>query len=204
MIKYYAMGAAALCCGALGVGFWFAQGSGDGQFAQCGAASVASGGDPLGGPFELTSHTGERMTDTDLIDAPTLIYFGYSYCPDVCPLDTARNAEVVDLLAERDITLKSAFITIDPDRDTPEVLADFVPWVHPDMIGLTGSSEEIASAIREYRVYAARSGDGEDYLMDHSTHSYLMAPEHGLLQFYRRDAPSEAIAENVACFMKAL
>ncbi|MEE9453318.1 MAG: SCO family protein [Paracoccaceae bacterium] len=174
------------------------------QFAQCRATSVAGGAAAIGGPFSLTDHTGKRVTDVEVIDRPTLLYFGYTYCPDVCPLDTYRNAEAVSLLAERGVEVKPVMITIDPTRDTPEAMRAFVEYLHEDMVGLTGTEAEIKAAIKAYRVYAARNGEGENYLMDHSTFTYLMAPEHGFLEYFNRDATPEDMADSVACFVDKL
>lgn len=174
------------------------------QFAECRATTVAGGSAAIGGPFELTDHTGRRVTDVDVIDGPTLMYFGYTFCPDVCPLDTYRNAEAVALLEERGIEVKPVFVSIDPERDTPESMAAFVGYLHEDMVGLTGSPEDISAAIKAYRVYAAKNGDGENYLMDHSTWTYLMAPEHGFLEFFNRDISPEDMADQVACFVDRL
>lgn len=174
------------------------------QFAECRATAVAGGSAAIGGPFELTDHTGQRVTDVDVIDGPTLMYFGYTFCPDVCPLDTYRNAEAVALLDERGVDVKPVMVTIDPSRDTPESMAAFVEYLHEDMVGLTGTDEEIAAAIKAYRVYAAKNGEGENYLMDHSTWTYLMAPEHGFLEFFDRDITPEDMADQVACFANKL
>mgnify|MGYP001796187741 CR=1 FL=1 len=171
----------------------------DNRFAQCGDTSVATGGQPLGGPFELTRHDGVRVTDTDVIDGLTLVYFGYTFCPDVCPIDTGRNADATALVVEQGVTVKPVLISVDPGRDTPEVLADYTSWMHPRMVGLTGSEEEIADAARGYRAYYD-VGSGEDYLVAHSTFTYLMAPEHGFLTFFNRDATTEEMAEKIACY----
>lgn len=173
--------------------------SGD-KFAECRATSVAGGAAAIGGPFELTNQNGDRVTDVDVIDGPTLMYFGYTFCPDVCPLDTYRNNEAVALLAERGIKVNNVMVTIDPERDTPESMAAFVGYLDENMIGLTGSAEDIAKAIKAYRVYAVKNGDGENYLMDHSTSTYLMAPEYGFLEFFGRDDTPEGMADSVACF----
>ncbi|MEK6204178.1 MAG: SCO family protein, partial [Amylibacter sp.] len=174
------------------------------KFAECRATAVAVGSAAIGGQFELTDHTGLRVTDVDVIDGPTLMYFGYTFCPDVCPLDTYRNAETVALLEERGVDVKPVMVTIDPSRDTPESLAAFVGYLHEDMVGLTGTTEEIAAAIKAYRVYAAKNGEGENYLMDHSTWTYLMDPEHGFLEFFGRDITPENMADKVACFVDKL
>ena len=89
----------------------------------CGDTAVA--GSAIGGPFELVSETGETVTDADVITKPTLVYFGYTFCPDVCPLDTARNAEAVDILTERGLSVTPVFISIDPERDTPKIVGEF-------------------------------------------------------------------------------
>lgn len=205
MTKTYAILAAVVAVTALAAGLFavLRPVSGD-QFAQCRATAVAGGSGAIGGPFTLTNHLNERVTDLDVIDRPTLVYFGYTYCPDVCPLDTYRNAEAVALLAEQGVDVKPVMITIDPTRDTPEEMAAFVGYLHEDMVGLTGSSEEIKAVIKAYHVYAAQNGDGENYLMDHSTSTYLMAPEYGFLEFFRRETTPEQMAETVACFVERL
>ncbi|MHA1128455.1 MAG: SCO family protein [Alphaproteobacteria bacterium] len=205
MSRIFAIFAALVVIVTLGIGLYFALSpQPEDQFAECRATAVAGGSAAIGGPFELTDHTGARVTDVDVIDRPSLVYFGYTYCPDVCPLDTYRNAEAVALLQERGVDVKPVMITIDPARDTPETMAAFVGYLHEDMVGLTGSDEEIAAAIKAYKVYAAKNGDGEDYLMDHSTSTYLMAPEHGFLEFFRRETTPEEMADSVACFVDKL
>lgn len=172
------------------------------QFAQCSQGAVA-GGD-IGGPFELVSGTGETVTDTDVITEPSLVYFGYTYCPDVCPLDVYRNAEAVDALDRKGISATPVFISIDPERDTPEVVAEFADVMHPKMIGLTGSPEQVKAASQAYRTfYRRQAGDGDDYLVDHSTFTYLVLPEHGFVDFFRRDASPEDMAKTVACYANA-
>ncbi len=177
---------------------------GSDQFAQCRESTIAGGSAAIGGPFTLTRGDGQRVTDADVIDGPTLIYFGFTYCPDVCPLDVSRNAAAVDLLEERGILVKPVMISVDPGRDTPEVIGEFASWMHPRMVGLTGSAEELSAAQQAYRVFASRRGEGEDYLYDHSTFSYLMAPGHGLLEFFRRDVEPEELADRIACFTEKL
>lgn len=193
--RYYAA-AAVVAIGALigGPLAWSAlRGTGD-----CGA-SVA--GADIGGPFTLVDGTGATVTDRDVITGPTLIYFGYSFCPDVCPFDNARNAAAVDLLAERGIAVRPVFITVDPGRDTPEVMTEYAQYMHPQMLGLTGSPEQVAAAATAYRVYH-RVGEapegGGDYPVDHSTFTYLMDPS-GLVDFFRREATAEEMADRIAC-----
>ena len=117
----------------------------------------------------------------------------------------ARNVVAVEILAEAGLTVKPVFITIDPARDTVEYLADFVANNHPEMVGLTGTAEQIAKAARAYKVYYRKqpSQDEEYYLMDHSSFSYLMVPGFGFVDFLRSDLPPEVVADRVACVLKA-
>ena len=164
----------------------------------CGGSPVAAANGAVGGAFTLVSHEGAEVTEADVIRGPTLVYFGYTYCPDICPVDLARNAEAMDLLAERGLDLPGLFISVDPERDTPGVLADFVEVMHPKLTGLTGSPEQVAAAAKAYRVYYRKAGEGEDYLVDHLTFTYLMSPE-GLIDHFRRDASAEDVANRAAC-----
>jgi protein SCO1/2 len=204
MNRTIAIAAAAVAVVFLGVIGWIATRSptSDDQFAQCRSSNVA--GD-LGGPFELINGRGETVTDADVISKPTLIYFGYTYCPDVCPLDVDRNARAIELLEERGRVVTPVFISVDPARDTPEVVGEFAEVMHPRMIGLTGSEEQIKAASQAYRTYykAHEPVDGE-YLVDHSTFSYLVLPEHGFVDFFRRELPPEDLAEKIACFVDAV
>ncbi|MEM0948390.1 MAG: SCO family protein [Pseudomonadota bacterium] len=204
MMKYVA-GAAALAVVA-GLGLTYAvtlQASGD-PFDPCRATTIAGGVGTIGGPFTLVSETGQTVTDEDVIDRPALIYFGYTFCPDVCPLDTVRNADAVDLLADQGHEVRPVFISVDPKRDTPEVLGEFTDLVHDDMLGLTGSADQVEAAAGAYKAYfRAHDGGGEFYLVDHSTFSYLMLPGHGFVEFFRRDASAEDMADKMACFIDA-
>ncbi|MDJ1006979.1 MAG: SCO family protein [Paracoccaceae bacterium] len=171
------------------------------RFADCRTLTVT---DDLGAPFTLTRSDGVRVTDTDVFAKPSLVYFGYSFCPDVCPIDNARNAQATDLLAEKGIDIQPVFITIDPERDTPDMLGPFVEAFHPQMVGLTGSLEEIEAVAAAYKAYSAKRGEEDDdeyYLMDHSTFSYLVLPEHGFVDLVRRNEPADAVAARTACFV---
>ncbi|MBT8415731.1 MAG: SCO family protein [Boseongicola sp.] len=170
----------------------------------CGGNAVAGGNIAIGGPFELLNGAGELVTDQDVIDGPTLVYFGYTYCPDVCPFDVARNVIAVDILEEQGLDVTPVFISIDPERDTPDVVAQYAQDMHPKMIGLTGSAEQVKAASQAYKTYYARgTGEGEFYLMDHSTFTYLMFPETGLASYFGRDVTPEEMAEQTACHFAA-
>lgn len=203
MTRTMAFAAALALVALIGGLAWLTFRGGDDQFAQCRQGTIAGGSDSIGGPFELVSETGETVTDQDVIDEPTILYFGYTFCPDVCPLDAVRNAEAVEILQERGITVKPVFISVDPKRDTPEVLDDFTANIHPRMLGLTGSPEQVKAASQAYRTYFNAHDDGSEfYLVDHSTMSYLALPEIGYVEFFRRDVGPEQMADRVQCFVE--
>lgn len=171
-------------------------------FAPCRDGQVA-GGD-IGGPFALVNGRGETVTDQEVFAQPSILYFGFTSCADVCPLDAARNAQAVDILAERGIEAAPVFVSVDPERDTPEVVAAYSENFHDRMIGLTGSPEQVDAAARAYRVYYAKQeGDPEYYLVDHSAFSYLVLPEVGFVDFVNRDESPEAVADRMQCFVEA-
>jgi protein SCO1/2 len=196
--------AAALLAAGGGLALWLGLGAEGDRFAGCrdGGGTV---GASIGGPFALTATTGERVTDATLIDRPTLIYFGYTFCPDFCPLDGAAMAEALTLLDERGVAANAAFVTVDPARDTAERLGEFVANLHPRLVGLRGDAAETEAAARAFRVYFAKAGDDPElYLMDHTTFTYLMAPGVGFLDFFRHGTPPAEIADRVACYAEAL
>ncbi|MEM8731633.1 MAG: SCO family protein [Pseudomonadota bacterium] len=174
----------------------------DNAYAQCSGGAVAGG--EIGGPFELVNGQGETVTDADVITDPSLIYFGYTFCPDVCPLDVARNAEAIDLLDERGYSVTPVFITIDPKRDTPEVVGEYADVMHERMIGLSGSAAQVDAASKAYKTYyKAHPSDDDFYLVDHSTFSYLTLPDAGTVGFFRRDLSPEQLADQLGCFLDA-
>lgn len=199
----FAIAAVSVVAIGLVVSFALTRGGGD-QFAECRQGVVAGGSGAIGGPFMLVDQTGRTVTDKDVITEPSLLYFGYTFCPDVCPLDTARNAEAVDALEEMGHEVTPIFISIDPKRDTPEVMAEFVEIMHPRMIGLTGSEEQVRAASQAYRTYyKAQPAEDEYYLVDHSTQTYLVLPGHGFVEYFNRDVTPQQMAERSACFIEA-
>jgi protein SCO1/2 len=168
-------------------------------YQACRAAAI---GGSIGGAFTLTDRNGKTVTDKDVITGPSLIYFGYSFCPDVCPLDNMRNAEAVDILEERGFDVTPIFITIDPARDTPEVMGEYAELIHPRMIGLTGSEEQIKDAAKAYKVYYhKKDSQDEFYTVDHSTHTYLLRGDGQFVDFFRREETADQMAERVSCFL---
>ncbi len=175
------------------------------RLAACRVGNVAGGFDRLGGPFTLLDGTGKTVTDADVITEPSLIYFGYTSCPDVCPVDNARNATAVDILEEdHGIEAQPVFITVDPARDTPDVMGDYAANMHPRMIGLSGTEGQIAAAAKAYSTYYAKADEDPDYyLMNHQTMTYLALPGQGTVEFFDRDAGPEEVAQRTACFVEA-
>lgn len=203
MSKFYALAAAAVLTGLIGgtAGYVWLKQAGD-PFAQCRSSAV--GGGAIGGAFTLQDETGALVSDREILTTPALIYFGYTFCPDVCPLDNARNAEAVDILEEQGFDVTPIFISIDPERDTPEVMRDYAESMHPRMRALTGTPEQVKQAAQAYKAYYRKpeGGDPDYYLMDHSTFTYLQLPGMGFADFFRREETSDRMAERVACFLQ--
>lgn len=176
--------------------------SSDDLFASCRTSAIAGGPGQIGGPFELLNSKGETVTDKDVLTGPSLVYFGYTFCPDVCPLDLGRNAETIDELDDLGYAVTPVFISIDPGRDTPEVVGDFAYNMHERMIGLTGSPAQVKVASQAYKTFYQAHPTGDDYyLVDHSTFTYLMLPGHGFVEFFRRDVPADKMAATIGCFL---
>ena len=135
----------------------------------------------IGGPFTLSDQSGRSLTEKDLKGSYSLIYFGYTFCPDVCPTGLQVMSNAMDQLqTEMQRKIKPVFITIDPERDTVDQLKSYLGNFHPRIIGLTGTERQIAEVTRAYRVYYAKAKGSEgkrDYLMDHSSIIFLMNPE---------------------------
>jgi protein SCO1 len=203
MTKFYAMAAAAAAAAFLGASAWYVVSNrSDDAFAQCRQGQIA-GGD-IGGPFTLVNTAGQTVTDAEVLTKPSLVYFGYTFCPDVCPFDMSRNTEAVDKLDAMGVDVTPVFISIDPERDTPDALADYAFNMHPKLIALTGSADQVKVASQAYKTFYKRRETGDEfYLMDHSTFTYLMLPGEGFVDFFRREITSDQMAESVACFVKA-
>lgn len=207
MTKTYAILASMTSAAIIAIIAWvvFFSGKSDDQFADCRATSVAGGTAAIGGPFTLVDQTGRTVTDKDVFTTPSLLYFGYTFCPDVCPLDNARNAEAADILEELGFEVTPVFISVDPKRDTPTVLADFAANMHPRMIALTGTPEQVKAASNAYRTFYQAQDSGDDYyLINHSTFTYLVLPGTGFAEVFRRELGADQLAEQTACFLEKL
>ncbi len=160
--------------------------------------TVAEVGRPkIGGPFELVDHTGKPFTQDGLKGRLALIYFGYTFCPDVCPTELQSMTLALEELGDDAKSVLPIFITVDPERDTVERMADYVTSFHPSFIGLTGSVAQVETAKKAYKVYAAKSSaDGgepdEDYLMNHSGFVYLMNRDGKFTKHFGPGRPPES------------
>jgi cytochrome oxidase Cu insertion factor (SCO1/SenC/PrrC family) len=165
-----------------------------------------SGTPLIGGPFTLTVQNGKRVTEKTYAGKYLLVFFGYTYCPDVCPSELQVMSAALDQLGPDAEKIQALFITIDPARDTPQVMKDYVSNFNPRLIGLTGSEEDIAAVAAKYRVYYAKSPGAKsatDYLMDHSAIVYLMRPDGTFLKHFTYGTDPKALADAIRTAMES-
>lgn len=154
----------------------------------------------VGGPFTLANGSGQQVTDRNFRGKYMLVYFGYTFCPDVCPTTLSEVADAMDKLGGKADRLQPIFISVDPKRDTPDVVRQYAAAFGPRLIGLTGTPEQIAAVAKEYRVYYAehRTGPGpNDYSMDHSSVLYLMGPDGKFVAPIRSDENGTEMAADL-------
>lgn len=166
-----------------------------------GAMPVA--GLDIGGPFTLTNHLGEAVTQKNYTGQYKLIYFGFTYCPAICPTELQKVSRITSALEKNKPEIADKFvplfITVDPERDTVAVMKDYVSLFHPKLIGLTGTQPQIDFVKKAYRIFARKVDDPEqqDYTMDHSSYLYLMGPDDKLLGLYRMDDDADYIYNDI-------
>lgn len=155
------------------------------------------GREPVGGPFALIDHNGRPRTDEDFRGKLVLVYFGFTYCPDICPTDLQNIGLALDQLGQEAEKVQPLFITVDPERDTAEHLKEYLQSFHPSFIGLTGDTSAIRAAADAFKVYYARvsNGQGDDYTVDHTAFIYLMGADGGYVGFFPPGTSPERIAE---------
>jgi protein SCO1/2 len=191
------LGLLVAAAGAIWIGLMLSDGGGP-------SASRSTGESTIGGPFELVDASGSTVTAKDFRGQYMLVYFGYTYCPDVCPtalVDMSRalerlNGEAPDKAAR----VRPVFITVDPARDDPETMGAYVKNFHDRMVGLTGSSEQVSAAAKEYHVYYEKvQGDRPEgeYLMNHSSYIYLLGPDGKYIDHFTHKTKAPAIAESL-------
>lgn len=172
-------------------------------------APVRSSGEAqVGGPFTLVNHRGETVTEADFAGRPMLIYFGFTYCPDVCPASLqVMGAALEQLTPEQRAQFQPILISVDPERDTPDMLAQYVtaPAFPENLTGLTGTLDQVRNAARAYRVYFARvedDGVSSDYTVDHSSIIYLMDREGRFVEVFPHGSSPATIAARLQAFLE--
>lgn len=186
----FALTVLAIALAIAGAAFYFTSGR---------SGPAGSGEALVGGPFSLTDHTGRHVTEKDFLGKYMLVFFGFTYCPDVCPTELQVMSAALDELGAEGNTIQPVFVSIDPERDTPEVVKQYVENFHPRLVGLTGSPDDIAAIARAYRVYykKALGGSETDYEMDHSTTIYLMGPDGGFRKHFGYTTDAEGLAQGL-------
>jgi protein SCO1/2 len=171
--------------------------------AALGAVETGATSQTVGGDFSLTDHHGRPFSLKDLRGKVVLLSFGYTYCPDVCPLTLSLCAQVIEALGERGRDVIPVFISLDPRRDTPEVLASYVRYFHPAMVGLTGTPEQLSEVAARYKARFAFQGDpqGADYTLDHTASLYLLDRSGTLAAILPYGLPSEHILNQVEALL---
>jgi protein SCO1/2 len=151
----------------------------------------------VGGPFELTDQNAQPITDKDLKGRPFLVFFGFTHCPDVCPTTLFEGSEILRTLGPDSDRIRALFITVDPERDTPAVLKDYLSSFDPHLVGVTGDPAAVAAVVKSYRVYAKKVPlEGGNYTMDHTAIVYLMDKEgRFVVPFNIKRRPEEAAAD---------
>ena len=173
-------------------GWLFTRMSAPGGGQDAGAVSI-------GGPFTLIDQHGRTVTEQDFRGRLHLVYFGFTFCPDVCPTELQTISAALDRLGDKAGEVVPVFISVDPERDKPEVLAAYLKDFSPRIVGLTGTPEQVAQAARAYRVYYAKapSQDGKDYSVDHSNIVYLMGQDGQFLAHFSMRTTAEEMADTI-------
>jgi protein SCO1/2 len=165
---------------------------------------VTSGKALVGGPFTLTDHTGKRVTDKDFRGKYMLVFFGFTFCPDVCPGSLQVMTEALEQLGKKAERVTPLFISVDTERDTPEELARYVKSFHPTLVGLTGSPEDVAAAAKAYRVIYRRVKDERStagFTYDHTTFFYLMDPNGEFVTHFNHGLDPKTLAERLGKYL---
>lgn len=174
---------------------------------QAEAIDAPLAGAKIGGPFRLIDQDGKVLSSENLKGRYRLMYFGYTYCPDICPTDVQKMSQGLRAFEARDpklaATVQPIMVTIDPERDTPAVMKQFVRAFHPRLIGLTGSPAQMKPVLASFAIYARRAGPpaATNYLMDHSATMYLMGPDGAPITFFARDATPDQIAADLVKYV---
>ncbi len=182
---------------ALLAGAWWLKRQTDGQI-QSGSGATTVIGQQLGGSFQMVNHLGKPVTEADFRGKFPMYFFGFTFCPDVCPTELLTLAQVLDQLPpDVAAAVVPVFVSVDPARDTPEVMGQYVSQFHPQIIGLTGTQENMADMARKWRVYYAKRGEDEYYTMDHSAFLYLMDQTGQFIDLFPNNMEADALAKRL-------
>ncbi len=198
----------------LGLFIWYGESLEDNQVvdltspneANESVAAKVTGAPKIGGPFSLVNQKGMPVTDQIFRGRYMLVYFGYTFCPDVCPTSLSIIADALDMLEPKELEkIVPIFITVDPERDTPEVMKEYVPNFHSKLVGLTGTKDQVYAAAKAYRAYFKKvveeGGDEDAYLMDHTSITYLMGPDGQFVKHFPHGYDPQKMAERLKAIL---
>ncbi|MEH3119215.1 MAG: SCO family protein [Methylorubrum populi] len=153
----------------------------------------------IGGPFTLVSQDGKTVSERDFAGKPYLMFFGFTHCPDICPTTLQQVGDVLAALGPKADAVRAAFVTVDPERDTPEMLKAYLSSFDPRITGLTGSPEQVAAAVKTFRAYARKvPSQGGDYTMEHTALVYLMNARNGFVGAVNLNRPAAETAAELS------
>jgi len=177
----------------------------DASTVKTGTVQTTQNSVKIGGPFEMVNQSGQKFTEQDLMGKYSLIFFGFTYCPDVCPTKLAFLADVYDSLTPvQQKRLNMVFVSVDPERDTPRALDTYLENFHPDIVGLTGSPEQLKAMADEYLVYYAKRENESDptgYLMDHSAYTYFMDPSGKYITHFKFKDNKDQVLDTINSYL---
>jgi len=177
----------------------------NGAFVAPGAQQATTGKALIGGPFSLVNHEGKRVTDKDFRGKKMLFYFGFTHCPDICPGSLQVISTALEKLGPAAADVTPIFVSVDPERDTPQVLADYVSSFHPRLVGLTGDKKEVDEVVKKtFRVYAKKVKDPkqpDSYTIDHASLIYLMDENGEFIHYFGHPTSADKLADQLRPYL---
>lgn len=166
--------------------------------------AASSGEATIGGSFTLTDAKGQPFGSESLKGKYSLVFFGFTHCPSICPTALATLTQALNALGDKASAITPVFITVDPERDTPEVMAEYASHFHPSLVALTGTPEQIQAVVKEYKVYASKQAtqdDADGYTMDHSGYLYVMDKNGRYVTHFAHDIAPDELAQRLAPYL---
>lgn len=165
---------------------------------------VAVTADEFGGPYTLIDHNSKTVTNKDYEGQYKLMYFGFTFCPAICPTELQKITVALNKMGEDAKAVHPLFITVDPERDTPQKMKDYIGSFHPSITGLSGSQAQVSAMLKAYKIYAAKVQDPSmtEYTMDHSTFIYFIGPDGRLLHIFKLDDTADDLAATMTAWIK--